>query len=112
MATGIFRGSRLKIERANKHIQELCSVVTAFFQTDPYRIDIENNPYRGLSQVRFQFTGALPSEVPLIIGDAVHNLRSALDLAVCHAISLGGGNPSKYTRFPFAENLDKLVGPP
>jgi hypothetical protein len=110
MVSGIFQGSRLKIERANKHIQELCSVVTAFFQTDPYRIGIENNPSRGYSLVGFRSIGPPPSEVPLIIGDTVHNLRSALDLAVCQAVHLGGGKPSRNTKFPFAKSLNELVG--
>jgi hypothetical protein len=44
----------------------------------------------------------------LIIGDAIHNLRAALDHATYEMITLAGTVPSKWVRFPFRDTKDEL----
>ena len=43
-----------------------------------------------------------------MIGDALHNLRSALDILWHDIIRECGGTPSRYTRFPIRETADEL----
>ena len=106
----LFRGARLKVKRANKHIDELRATVNTFLQTNFYRLSLQKDSH-GMHHIKFEQVGALPEETPTIIGDALHNLRAALDLAVCEAVTVTGGTPSNYTRFPFAEDREKLIGP-
>lgn len=76
----LFKGARLKVERAEKHINDFDAAFQAFVQGRPYRITSEgrSNPiYYGVA-----FTKPLPFDIMLIVGDAIHNLRAALDHCV------------------------------
>jgi hypothetical protein len=42
----------------------------------------------------------IPSEIPLVTGDVVHNARSALDHLACAAVESGGGTVTTNTAFP------------
>ncbi|WP_139205445.1 hypothetical protein [Plantibacter sp. MMLR14_011] len=44
----------------------------------------------------------LPAHWPVILGDAVHNARSALDHLAWQLVVKDGGNPSRRTQFPIA----------
>lgn len=105
----IFNGPKLKIQRANKHISELHDILTAFLKTNFYRLGIDKNPKDGTNVVAFETFGTLPSEVPLIIGDAIHNLHTTLDLMIWE-IESGIGKPDRSTKFPFYESRSELVG--
>lgn len=50
-----------------------------------------------------RFSKTAPLEVPIIIGDAIHNLRAALDLMMGDAARLLGKNPNE-VKFPFANS--------
>jgi hypothetical protein len=45
----------------------------------------------------------------LILGDAVHNMRAALDLAYVELVTRVGATPSKWTTFRIWESRQKLV---
>jgi hypothetical protein len=109
VSTTIFLGPKLKIERANEHINELHTVLTAFVKTNFYRLGVDKNPTDGTNVVTFEAFQTLPSEVPLIIGDAIHNLHTALDLMIWE-IESEIGKPDRSTRFPFYERRSELVG--
>jgi hypothetical protein len=70
--------ARLKIDRAVSHINELQSVIAAFLKTDFYALWVDEESEPGRYSVRYS-TKPLPAEVPLIIGDAIHNLHVPLD---------------------------------
>ncbi len=103
-----FSGARLKIKRANQHIDELVAVLDAFSQSDYYSLSFEDYPDSRNCDVHFEFTKPIPDILPCIIGDTIHNSRSALDLAVWEIVALAGGTPDKYTRLPFTETRQKL----
>jgi hypothetical protein len=46
-----------------------------------------------------------------VIGDALHNLRSALDLLYYATVLECGGVPTKWTRFPVRDTRDALIAP-
>lgn len=96
-----FSSSRLKLRRAMRHIQELEDTIDSYFSGDWYvlKSDIgkEGNP-------RFNFTlRKPPEEFDTIVGDAIHNIRSTLDLAAVELVRLNGGN-TKGVMFPFARS--------
>lgn len=105
-----FRGSRLKVKRAKQHISELDREITAFRKLRPYRLVVEgdgNPPTRHALVKRIR--EPMPDSVPLLIGDAIHNLRSALDHVICDAIRLRGGTIDQNTQFPMPKG-DNLEG--
>lgn len=74
-----FRGARLKIERADTHIKDLDLVVQRFFERNPYQIFFHEDA-SGMQGPACRVSEVPPADWGLIIGDAVHNLRSALDV--------------------------------
>jgi hypothetical protein len=108
MATALFIGSKLKIKRADQHIQELASALNAFLQTDFYQLIMEPNLGNGTT-IRVECR-PIPEDIPLIIGDAIHNLRSALDLMHCEIITRAGGTPTTNDAFRVVKTRDALIG--
>jgi hypothetical protein len=49
----------------------------------------------------------MPAELPACVGDAIHNLRSALDLLACDVVEYNGGNTIG-VHFPFAADAVEL----
>ena len=108
MPPEIFHGAKLKIKRANQHVYELNELLASFVKTDFCRFSVEKDASTGNHVLKFEMTKSAPCEVPLIIGDAIHNLRSALDLAACEIVTLGGATPSKWCSFPFRDSRKEL----
>jgi hypothetical protein len=104
----MFEGARSKVKWADKHIEHFNGVLNAFLKTNFYVFDIE---YYGPGDhgVILKLTRDAPCELPLILGDAIHNLRSALDLAYVELITRVGSKPTKWTTLRVWENRKKLV---
>lgn len=92
----------VKIERAEKHIQDLTEIIKKFSESNPYsvmgtteseafvyRIKIHKHPPRGWSAV---------------IGDAIHNMRAAMDVLVWQLILANGKDPTRASYFPVAKS--------
>ena len=95
---------RSKIERAKHHVCELESRIAAFeIAKDTIRCD--QNTETG--ERVFILQRQLPTEFSLIIGDAVHNLRSALDHLACGVAAASGGSIKK-AAFPVYEELTRF----
>jgi hypothetical protein len=69
----VFYSARLKVERARSHIDALATEISRFSHSSPYLVVIED------SGPKLKRTSPIPGPVFTILGDAVHNLRSALD---------------------------------
>lgn len=48
----------------------------------------------------------MPTQLSCIVGDVVHNLRTALDHLACAAVEQGGGTVTRRTQFPVNETQD------
>jgi len=72
-------GCWAKVDRAHEHIKELDSALEAWLATEPYSFKSEFDAERGLRVLKFDRFPAVPLSLAAIIGDAIHNLRSALD---------------------------------
>jgi hypothetical protein len=82
------RGPRGKIERAKKHFAELEAANKRFTERNPYELVPEvEGEYLIQRLVIHEET---PIELPLIAGDAIHNMRSALDLTFCQLVEANG----------------------
>jgi len=101
---------RLKIERAKHHIKELDTKLRAFLDTDFYALSVQADPGTGDNSLKFQITKSFPIETTLITGDAVHNLRSALDLAWAKLIRKRlPAIFDKFTKFPIRDSRNELI---
>lgn len=105
-------GVDAKLRRANTHLQEIQRQVAEFAAPNPNhfvskydhaRQQMVTRPHPSLFAPRHYWA--------TVIGDCVHNLRSALDHLAHELVTLGGGSPKagrSGTQFPI---LDSLVGP-
>ena len=103
-----YSGALLKLQRAETHIREVDFLVYHFLRRHNYRISQKADFQNG----QFGFEVALnempPVEISPVLGDAIHNLRSALDVCVtANAASHGGDKESSY--FPFAKHGGKDI---
>jgi hypothetical protein len=73
-------GAWAKIDRAKKHIADLEQVIASFSNPRPYEVLPEYNPNTRQTEYKVVKIERIPESIPLIAGDAIHNLRSALDL--------------------------------
>ncbi|HWZ44300.1 MAG TPA: hypothetical protein VNW97_12550 [Candidatus Saccharimonadales bacterium] len=100
--------SRLKIERANKHIADIRARIHAL--PDFYTATIEINPQTGNEVIKHDLSDrTVITDVALMIGDAVHNLKCALDYAWAQTINrLVPTAVSKFSKFPVRSSKDEL----
>lgn len=83
-------GAFLKVERAKVHIDELNAAIRGFFDRKPYRVVIKQGPNPQQHLWVVEIREPLPSNLAPIIGDAVHNMRSTLDLLACACVRANG----------------------
>lgn len=103
-----FYGSLLKVKWANKHIEQFNRVLDGFSKMDFYTIAVERDGDTGKSALNIRIK-PLPVDLSLIVGDAFHNLRSALDLAYVELVTRIGKEPGSWTSFRVWENRQKLI---
>jgi hypothetical protein len=95
----MFEGSHLKIQRAKSHIDQLKTLTESHIADNPYRMSIQSDPQGGLT-VAVKGDKPIPNEIALVIGDAIHNLRTALDHATWELIGIDGGTQDRWTKLP------------
>jgi hypothetical protein len=73
-------GPSIKIQRADKHLHELADAINRFRESGAYQLAIEPDHEARKHILRAKIERAPPVvEWGIVIGDIVHNLRSALD---------------------------------
>lgn len=95
-----FGGAICKVERANDHIGAFAKASERYFAKRPYQV--VQTPHEATGKPGYHLYERLPfpsRRLALLVGDAVHNLRAALDHLVCACAIAAGGDPSS-TAFP------------
>jgi hypothetical protein len=105
----------MKLERAKRHLTDLQNAVRAFFDTKPYKFSGKPNTQTHKTVYTMDSVELIPAEIPLIAGDVIQTLRSALDHVAYQLFRRGPGGKgdSKHIYFPIAENklkYDKQKG--
>lgn len=102
----LFLQPRLKLIRAKEHVFALQREVRAYLDSVNCQIVLtQTKP--GHMRWNVKVSRPQPPQLPLIMGDAVHNLRTSLDwLAICAVIANGGSEKRVY--FPFASDKDEF----
>ena len=95
-----------KVDRATAHYADLKARIDGWFASDPYRLEsvIADDRFSWKLYLRMDEPPPLV-EWATILGDCLHNLRSALDAAVWELAHCDGATPTKPTQvqFPFCE---------
>jgi hypothetical protein len=93
-----FTDARLKVKRAGEHIQDFHGQILQFHHG--HSINVHNKTNTGCDALEFVPCPAIPKEIMCIVGDAVHNLRSALDVAMSEIEFLTTGERTDDVIFP------------
>jgi hypothetical protein len=112
-------GVRLKLQRAYRQIDALTEEMAAFLKGDPYQPKIEFRRIRGTREtpciidftVRMVVNEQCPGMWSIIIGEIVHDLRSALDHLVYQLVIFATDKPPANrdrTQFPIFLESDKF----
>jgi hypothetical protein len=97
----------LKIDRASEHIEELNELLR---EQRPFSYVVETNANTGQRATFSKKNGTVVDRAALIAGDALHNLRSALDHAYWEIVSarVAGERERRAIQFPFSETAARL----
>jgi hypothetical protein len=95
----MFESARLKLQRAKHHIDNLKTTFSAFVDGNPHTFSVGSNP-NGEVSIQVSFRNPIPESFALIIGDAIHNLRTVLDHATWELIGIDGGTQDQFLSFP------------
>jgi len=102
-----------KLERASRHVEEISSMMDAFEDSEAYAVLREDTEKPNVAAFRFKVLRQPPVQLLTAIGDAVHNMRSALDsvayeLARQHLNNVMTDKQMKSAYFPIFEAGGKL----
>jgi hypothetical protein len=103
-----FLSAKRKVERANHHIEEAKTRIANFLANDFHPPFVDKDPKTGDLCLNVWHPG--PHILPgfsTIVGDTVHNLRSALDHTISDIVRMCGGNDSD-VHFPMHETRIEL----
>ncbi|MDQ7246287.1 hypothetical protein [Dongia sedimenti] len=103
-----YEGPKLKVERAKCHIRNLQALIEAFRASQPYEFITDHDPKTGENIYRVGIKESIPAKASVIIGDALHNLRAALDHLVSDLIRANGKEPNGGTGFPIVNRRKDL----
>lgn len=110
------RGVVEKVQRAQAHFHSLTEAVEVFCEEGPYTLVYDDQP-RGDGFYIGRAIGVResPRILGIILGDVLHNLRSALDHLVWQVVLASGNRPGQWNRFPLLkkpEDFDAQVAAP
>lgn len=97
-----------KIERAKHHIDDLDRVWREYASGSSHGLAIVQNAEGTRRTLRIVTNPPIPPAIASIIGDAVHNLRTVLDLATWEIVAPFGPKRPKSVQFPFVADKDRF----
>jgi len=103
-------GSFLKLSRAKYHFEVVNDLIQRFQDRKPYRI-VDDFVRKGQTRqrvLRFEQVEDIPADVPLLIGDACNNLRSALDHLLWQLWLLNKPSFNGIVFFPICDTEDSF----
>lgn len=109
MANATSAGVHLKFQRAREHVAELERRVREFIDSKPFEVYEEEEQATGDLVTRVRIHRQPPAELGLVIGDIVHNARTALDHLAWQLVLAGGNEPSDTTAFPISKSRDAFL---
>lgn len=104
--THLFDSARFSANHAKSHINEFNLLARSFFQSKPHTVVSKPDPlYPTTHELYYlKLVKRLPARLNGLAGDAVINLRSALD-NLGYSVAVASGKSGKHAHFPFGETL-------
>jgi hypothetical protein len=99
-----FHGAKLKIKWAEKHINDFYTHQREFIESYPYKLIVKPDVQLGYDLLHLVPGEANADWIPLVTGDVLHNLRTALDYAMNDAVFF----PDRFTKFPVHDTRNDL----
>jgi hypothetical protein len=94
------QGVEVKLDRARKHLDELIGRLAVYAHREPYRLVTQVEDEGRKLVFVFELVEKPFPEWGVIIGDFIHNLRSALDHLAYQVVDANGGTVSGDVKFP------------
>lgn len=101
--------SKLKVARARQHLHELDVLVQQYFTSSPFSNYETRDPQTGDDVVLIVVESPLSRLASAVSGDALQNLRSALDLMVCDLIRVNNKSPTANSGFPSSSDPTRVL---
>ena len=99
--TADYSGVDLKIERADEHLRAFESELRVYVEANPITLEAKSDPDPSRERFHIGPRNPLPPRLSLILGDCIHNLRSALDhLVMALALDNGADPDDNSIQFP------------
>lgn len=109
-------GAELKLRRASRHLKTINAVLRRYREVDFPKATSEPAGAGGLDLDTEDWQELLWQNVPTInpmlgavLGDFVHNTRSALDQIMWQLVIASGGTPGYHTHFPVTDSENKWL---
>jgi hypothetical protein len=100
--------ARIKADWAKRHIRHLEGSYNIFKNSDPYTVFTDKDPETGDHLKRVRIHHQPPIEWGCIVSDAIHNLRSSMDVLVYQFLLASKCKPSDTVGFPIWESRDAM----
>ncbi|MBI4266164.1 MAG: hypothetical protein HY657_17450 [Acidobacteria bacterium] len=98
-----------KLRRSDEHIVTLYNEAARYQNTNPHHLRGHRDTGKGKPGFTLHFAKQPPLYFAVIIGDAVHNLRSAIDY-IAHELTVrNGALPTRKTQFPIGLTEDDFL---
>lgn len=94
----------MKINRADEHIHEFDPALSAYLAGNPHVPRVDHDAKTGITTLRLEVRNPLPLKMNAILGDVLHNLRSALDHLAWQVALLNVSTPYDRTQFPIFDD--------
>jgi hypothetical protein len=95
-------GVELKVERAKRHIAEVECALGVFYDLKPYKVHTKRDPQTRKLIYFVASVEETPRHLLLAAGDAIQNLRSALDHLAFQLFLAGAGGKERKVQFPIS----------
>lgn len=100
----------VKVVRAREHLASVSGEVRTYMNSKPYAVGTKRDP--GSRRLLYFVASVRPTPPKLsaLLGDTIHNLRSALDHLAYQLVYVGTGkSPSSHVYFPIADDRTKYL---
>lgn len=104
-----FISAQLKLDRANHHIADLDARREVFLTTRPCKIRTQYNSQTSHTDYIVEDVAEVDPAISLVIGDAIHNLRAALDHLAASLVRDNGAPVLSSTYFPICQSPAKYI---
>jgi hypothetical protein len=89
------------------YISDIYAQGKAFFDSNPYTIEIKYDPKTRQYVHYLTSVRDVPNNIPVIAGEVLYNLRSALDHLAFQLVLANAGTPTDKTCFPIFDSAQK-----